>query len=74
MNRSVRLSDEQARYLAYLLFFFGSIAIAIPISSQSLWIDEGFTVFFASQPSFEKVINELVTTHRAESLMPGYVL
>ena len=56
------------------LLLLPSILMIISISSQSLWIDEGITALYASQPRFEDLINELVATHRAESLMPGYVL
>jgi hypothetical protein len=56
------------------LFFFASAVIVFPVSSQSLWIDEGISVLFASQPSFEELIEKIIGTRRAESLMPGYVI
>ena len=58
-----------------LPFFFLAIFMTIlAISSQSLWIDEGITTWFAFQETFTDVISTIKNTDMAESLMPGYII
>ena len=68
----IKNCDEKDWTLAFL--FLAIFMTILPISSHSLWIDEGITTWFAFQDTFNDVIQTLNTTKMAESLMPGYVI
>lgn len=74
MNKSNKLVTKQGNYLTYLLFLFAVMLVMFSVSSHSLWIDEGISVYFASLPSFGDMLHEVMNTNLAESLMPGYVI
>ena len=50
--------------------------LLIPVSHQSLWVDEGYMAYFASQPSFSKLHSTFIAcaaTPSSEVYMPGYI-
>jgi hypothetical protein len=59
---------------SWLFFSFAFVMTILPISSQSLWIDEGISTWFAFQETFADVIRTIKNTKGAEALMPGYVI
>lgn len=55
--------------------FCGSICLAtLAISSQSLWIDEAVTAWFASLRSLTQLLAAVQTTSMSEAFSPGYVI
>ncbi|MFC1843337.1 hypothetical protein ACFLZ5_00925 [Thermodesulfobacteriota bacterium] len=69
------MAENMGKNRGMLFFLFAAILLMIlPISSDSLWIDEGVTAWFASQGTFKDLLDALKTTSMAESLMPGYVI
>jgi hypothetical protein len=59
---------------SWIFFSFAFLMMILPISSQSLWIDEGISTWFAFQENFADVIRTIKNTDGAEALMPGYVI
>jgi hypothetical protein len=46
----------------------------VAISSSSIWIDEGVTVYLASQSSLSGMFTEILSSNGSEIQMPGYMV
>ena len=58
------------------LWWLGALALVLgsaAISNQSLWIDEGMTALFASQPTARHLVVQMTGTLNSEAQMPGYI-
>jgi hypothetical protein len=58
------------------LWWIGVLALVLgcaAISTQSLWIDEGYTAMFASQPTVRDWVVQMTGTLNSEAQMPGYL-
>jgi hypothetical protein len=61
------------------LWWLGVLALVLgcaAISNQSLWIDEGYTALFASQPTVHDWVGQLTATlaeNNSSAQMPGYL-
>lgn len=57
-----------------ILFALGIFMLLLPISSFSLWIDEGTTAYLASINTFNNLISYLSCYKGSEAQMPGYII
>jgi hypothetical protein len=58
------------------LWWLGAFALVLgsaAISTQSLWIDEGYTALFASQPTERDWVVQMTASLNSEAQMPGYL-
>ncbi len=55
-------AGELVHYLTWLVF---PITIGFAITRQSLWIDEGFTAWFASAPDFQSFVKTMIGSRGA---------
>lgn len=53
-------AEERARRWPNLLWLLPPLVMAFAVTRQSLWIDEGFTVWFASHDSFRSFLHSLI--------------
>lgn len=57
-----------------LLVALGTVLLCLGISGASLWIDEGYSVRLAAQPSLTAWAHTLISMHDSDAQMPGYLL
>ena len=56
------------------LVLCASVLLALAVTRQSLWIDEAYVAWFASQPSYHAMLSTLWAYRGSESQMPLYLV
>ncbi|MEO0453994.1 MAG: hypothetical protein AAFY98_07635 [Verrucomicrobiota bacterium] len=57
-----------------LILLVSGLMVSVSISSQSLWIDEGYTAGYVTIPGWESFVDEILNSKSSQAQMPLYLI